>query len=261
PLVGKDLRQIIYPVSDGAPAAAEELKQTCFTQPALFVVEHALARLWMSWGVQPAALIGHSLGEYVAATIAGTFDRDAALVLIAKRAALMQALPSGAMLAVKAQPARLAPLLTEGVCVAAYNTPGLVVAAGAHDAINRFERELSEHSITYRRLETSHAFHSPAMDAIVEPFQGIVRAARPQTPRQLWISSLPGAAITSEEAVEPAYWARQLRHPVRFSEGVQHLLERALVLLEVGPGRTLETFARQHGPRGPTAPLLTSLPG
>src|SRR5262249_54231341 len=90
---------------------------------------------------------------------------------------------------------------------------------------------------------------------------GIVRAARPQTPRQLWISSLTGAAITSEEAVEPAYWARQLRHPVRFSEGVQHLLERALVLLEVGPGRTLETFARQHGPRRPTAPLPRSLPG
>jgi acyl transferase domain-containing protein/glutamate-1-semialdehyde aminotransferase/acyl carrier protein len=260
PLVGRDLRQIIYPASDRAPAAAEELKQTCFTQPGLFVVEYALARLWMSWGVQPAALIGHSIGEFVAATIAGTFDRDAALMLVAKRAALMQALPSGAMLAVKAQPARLAGLLTEGVCVAAYNTPGLVVAAGAHDAIHRFERELSEHSIAYRRLETSHAFHSPAMDSIVEPFQQIVRAAGPKTPRQLWISSLTGATIAREEAVDSAYWARQMRQPVRFSEGVHHLHMSALVLLEVGPGRTLETFARQHGPRDSGAPLLTSLP-
>jgi acyl transferase domain-containing protein/glutamate-1-semialdehyde aminotransferase len=260
PFLGRDLRQIIYPASDGAPAAAEELKQTCFTQPALFVVEHALARLWMSWGVQPAASIGHSLGEYVSATIAGTFDRDAALTLVAKRAALMQALPSGSMLAVKAQPARLAGLLAEGVCLAAYNTPGMIVVAGAHDAIHQFERELSTHSIAHRRLETSHAFHSPAMDAIVEPLQQIVRAAGPKAPRQPWISSLTGAPIASADAIDPAYWARQMRQPVRFSEGVRHLREGALVLLEVGPGRTLETFARQHGVRASGAPLLTSLP-
>ena len=260
PLVGRDLRQIIYPASDRAPAAAEELKQTCFTQPALFIVEHALARLWMSWGVQPAASIGHSLGEYVSATIAGTFNRDAALMLVAKRAALMQALPSGSMLAVKAQPARLAGLLTGGVYLAAYNTPGLVVVSGAHDAIHQLERELSAHSIAHRRLETSHAFHSPAMDAIVEPLQQIVRAAGPKEPRQPWISSFTGTAIVSAEAIDPAYWARQMRQPVRFSEGVRHLRESALVLLEVGPGRTLETFARQHGARASGAPLLTSLP-
>src|SRR5262249_39123144 len=161
PILGRDLRQIIYPAADRASSAAQELKQTGFTQPAMFVIEHALARLWMSWGVQPAASIGHSLGEYVSATIAGTFDRDAALTLVAKRAALMQALPSGSMLAVKAQPARLAGLLTEGVCLAAYNTPGMVVVAGTHEAIDQFERELSTHSIAHRRLETSHAFHSP----------------------------------------------------------------------------------------------------
>jgi acyl transferase domain-containing protein/glutamate-1-semialdehyde aminotransferase len=259
PLVGRDLRQIIYPASDRAHAA-EELKQTCFTQPALFVIEHALARLWMSWGVQPAALIGHSLGEYVSATIAGTFDRDAALMLVAKRAALMQALPSGSMVAVKAQPARLAGLLMEDVYLAAYNTPGLVVVSGTHDAIQRFERELSAQSIAHRRLETSHAFHSPAMDAIVEPLQEIVRAARPRAPRQLWISSLTGAEIASEDAIDPAYWARQMRQPVRFSEGVRHLHKGPLVLLEVGPGRTLETFVRQHGVRASGAPSLTSLP-
>ena len=259
PLVGRDLRPIIYPASDRA-AAAEELKQTCFTQPALFVIEHALARLWMSWGVQPAASIGHSLGEYVSATIAGTFDRDAALMLVAKRAALMQALPAGSMLAVKAQPARLAGLLMEGVCLAAYNAPGLVVVSGAHDAIQRFERELSANSIAHRRLETSHAFHSPAMDAIVEPFQQIVRAARPKAPRQPWISSLTGAPIASEDAIDSAYWARQMRQPVRFSEGVGHLHKSSLALLEVGPGRTLETFVRQHGVRASGAPPLTSLP-
>lgn len=260
PILGRDLRQIIYPAADRAPSVAEELKQTRFTQPALFVVEHALARLWMSWGVQPAASIGHSLGEYVSATIAGTFDRDAALTLVAKRAALMQALPSGSMLAVKAQPARLVGLLTEGVCLAAYNTPGMVVVAGAHDAIDQFERELSGHSIAHRRLETSHAFHSPAMDAIVEPLQQIVRAAGPKAPRQPWISSHTGALIENSDAIDPAYWARQMRQPVRFSEGVRHLRDRALVLLEVGPGRTLETFARQHGARASGAPLLTSLP-
>jgi acyl transferase domain-containing protein len=260
PLVGRDLRQIIYPASDRAPAAAAELKQTCFTQPSLFVIEYALARLWMSWGVQPAALIGHSLGEYVSATIAGTFERDAALMLVAKRAALMQALPSGSMLAVKAQPARLAGLLTEDVYLAAYNTPALVVVSGAHDAIHQLEHELSAQSIAHRRLETSHAFHSPVMDTIVEPFQQIVGAARPKAPRQPWISSLTGAEIADAEAIDPAYWARQMRQPVRFSEGVRQLNERALVLLEVGPGHTLETFARQHGVRASGAPRLTSLP-
>jgi acyl transferase domain-containing protein len=260
PLIGRDLRQIIYPASDRATAAAEELKQTGFTQPSLFVIEYALARLWMSWGVQPSALIGHSLGEYVSATIAGTFERDAALMLVAKRAAMMQALPSGAMLAVKAQPARLAGLLTDGVYLAAYNTLGLVVVSGAHDAIHQLEQELSTQSIGHRRLETSHAFHSPVMDTIVEPFQEIVRAACPKAPRQPWISSLTGAEIADAEAVDPAYWARQMRQPVRFSEGVRQLNERALVLLEVGPGRTLETFARQHGVRASGAPRLTSLP-
>ena len=260
PLVGVDLRQIIYPSSDRASTPAEELRQTCFTQPALFAVEYALARLWMSWGVQPTALIGHSLGEYVAATIAGTFDRDTALTLIAKRAALMQAQPPGAMLAVKAQPARLAGLVAEGVCVAAYNTPSLTIVSGDHDAIQRFEKELSAQSIAHRRLETSHAFHSPAMDAIVEPFQRIVQAAHPKPPRQPWISSLTGGVIESADAVDAAYWARQMRQPVRFSEGVRLLHGSDLVLLEVGPGRTLESFARQHGARSSGAPSLTSLP-
>jgi acyl transferase domain-containing protein len=260
PLLGRDLKQIIYPASDRAPAAAEELKQTCFTQPALFVIEHALARLWMSWGVQPVASIGHSLGEYVSATIAGTFDRDAALKLVAKRAALMQALPLGSMVAVKAQPARLAGLLTKRVYLAAYNTPGMVVVSGAHDAIHQFEEELSTQSIAHRRLETSHAFHSPVMDAIVEPLQQIIREVGPKAPGLPWISSLTGTEITSAEAVDPAYWARQMRQPVRFSEGVRQLRDRELVLLEVGPGRTLETFARQHGARASGAPMLTSLP-
>ncbi|MFT4115711.1 aminotransferase class III-fold pyridoxal phosphate-dependent enzyme [Bradyrhizobium sp.] len=260
PILGRDLRQIIYPGFDRESSARDEIRQTRFTQPALFAVEHALARLWMSWGVQPAISIGHSLGEYVSATIAGTFERDAALKLVAKRAAMMQALPSGAMLAVKTQPAGLAGLLTEGVCVAAYNTPGLVVVSGAHDAIAEFERELSGRSIAHRRLETSHAFHSPAMDAIVESLQQIVREAGPKTPRTPWISSLAGELIDNSEAVDPAYWARQMRQPVRFSEGVRRLREGALVLLEVGPGRTLETFARQHGSRPSGAPMLTSLP-
>ncbi|WP_339028192.1 aminotransferase class III-fold pyridoxal phosphate-dependent enzyme [Bradyrhizobium symbiodeficiens] len=260
PILGRDLRQIIYPEPGRASAAGDELKQTRFTQPALFVIEHALARLWMSWGVQPAISIGHSLGEYVSATIAGTFERDAALTLVAKRAALMQALPSGAMLAVKMQPAGLAGLLIEGVCLAAYNTPGMVVVAGAHAAIDQFERELSDRSIAHRRLETSHAFHSPAMDAIVGPLQQIVREAGPKIPRQPWMSSHTGALVENSEAIDPAYWARQMRQPVRFSEGIRRLRDGGLVLLEVGPGRTLETFARQHGVRSSGAPMLTSLP-
>jgi len=259
PILGRDLRDLIYPAPSNADAAAADLKQTRFTQPALFVIEHALARLWMSWGVKPTALIGHSLGEYVAATIAGTFDRDAALRLVAKRAALMQALPTGAMLAVKVQPARIATLIAEGVSVAAYNAPGTVVVSGSHDAISQFERELSANAIAYRALETSHAFHSPVMDSIVEPFQQLVREAKPKTPTQAWISCLIGAPISDEDASDPAYWARQMRQPVRFSEGIRHLYDSAQVLLEVGPGRTLASLARQQGPRASGAPVVTSL--
>ena len=164
------------------------------------------------------------------------------------------------MLALKAPAARLTGFLRDDVCVAAYNTPGLVVVAGEHDAIGRLEHELAAQSIACRRLDTSHAFHSPLMDAIVEPFQDLVRAACPRSPQQPWISSLTGTYITNEEAIDPAFWARQLRQPVRFSEGVRRLHESALVMLEVGPGRTLETFARQHGARRSGQPLLTTLP-
>ena len=259
PILGRDLREVLYPAPEHADTAAHELKQTRLTQPAMFVIEYALARLLMSWGIEPAAMIGHSLGEYVAATLGGTFDRDVALALVARRAALMQAQPPGAMLAVKAQAAAVVNHLDADVCVAAYNAPSLVVVAGAPRAIDELEQRLAAHAIASRRLETSHAFHSPMMEPAVAAFEDLVRAARPRAPSQRWLSCLTGAEITDAEAIDPAYWARQMRQSVRFSEGARKLHEGALALIEVGPGRTLTTFAKQHGPRVSGQPALAML--
>jgi acyl transferase domain-containing protein/glutamate-1-semialdehyde aminotransferase len=260
PLLGRDLRQILYPAPEHMGRANTELTQTSVTQPALFVIENALARLWMTWGVQPTAMIGHSLGEYVAATIAGTFERDDALILLARRAALMQALPSGKMLAVRAPAERVASHLTGELSIAAYNSPGLVVVSGGHEAIDKLERELTDLSIACQPLLTSHAFHSAMMDPILGAFKELVQAARPKPPRQLWLSSLTGALVTESEACDPAYWARQMRHSVRFSEGVSKLLGKSLALLEIGPGRTLSTLAKQHGARTSGQPVVATLP-
>ncbi len=260
PLLGRDLRTILYPAPDRAETAGNELAQTSLTQPALFIIEYALARLLMSWGVQPTAMIGHSLGEYTAATIGGSFDRDTALTLIARRAALMQAMPPGKMLAVKAQAAGLASLLTGDLSIAAYNAPALVVVSGGQAEMDAFAQELTAQSIAYRALSTSHAFHSSMMDPIVGAFEELVRAARPRPPKQPWISCLTGRLITEAQASDPAYWARQLRQAVRFSEGVGELLATSLPLVEVGPGRALTTLARQHGARKSAQPVVPTLP-
>jgi acyl transferase domain-containing protein/glutamate-1-semialdehyde aminotransferase len=260
PLLGRDLREVLYPAAENVESATIELTQTSVTQPALFVIEYALARLLMSWGVHPAAMIGHSLGEYVAATIGGTFERDDALVLLARRAALMQALPAGKMLAVKAPPERVAGHLTGALSIAAYNSPSLVLVSGESAAIDTLAKELTGQSIACRTLPTSHAFHSAMMEPILGEFKELVQVARPQPPRQAWISCLTGAPVTATEACDPDYWARQLRQPVRFSEGIRQLLDLPLALLEIGPGQTLATLARQHGTRKSAQPVIAVLP-
>ncbi len=159
------------------------LDQTRFTQPALFVFGYALAQLWMSWGVQPAAMLGHSVGEYVAACLAGVFSLEDALRLVAERARLVQAQPGGAMLAVRLPEADLVTLLADaGLAIAAVNAPGLCVVSGASEAVEAFENELETRRVAARRLKTSHAFHSAMMDPVVEPFTALVRAVTLHAP-------------------------------------------------------------------------------
>ncbi|MFL6262096.1 MAG: SDR family NAD(P)-dependent oxidoreductase [Thermoanaerobaculia bacterium] len=262
PLLGLDLRELLFAAEtdEKAAEAAERLGQTRFTQPALFVVEYALARLWMSWGIEPKAMMGHSIGEYVAACLAGVFPLDDALALVAERGRLMQSLPSGAMLAVPLAEAEVAPLLGPGLSLAAVNAPDRCVVSGPHEAVEALRAALEARGVGARPLHTSHAFHSTMMEPILEPFVQRFAGIRLQPPQIPYVSNVTGTWITPEEATDPAYWARHLRQAVRFADGVRELCaEPGRVLLEVGPGTTLATLVRQHPDAGSNRGVLSSL--
>jgi amino acid adenylation domain-containing protein len=247
-----DLRTVLYPSANEEQAATEQLTQTALAQPALFVIEYALAQLWLSWGIQPQAMIGHSIGEYVAACLAGVFSLEDALALVATRGRLMQTLPTGAMLAVPLAEADLQPFLTADLDLAAVNGPAQCVISGPTAAIEALEARLTAQEITSRRLHTSHAFHSAMLDPMLEPFAAVVRRIRLHAPQIPYISNLSGTWITAQEATDPSYWVRQVREPVRFAAGLATLLDANAALLELGPGTTLSTFARQQ-PQHPLA--------
>ncbi|MCA1575605.1 MAG: type I polyketide synthase, partial [Acidobacteria bacterium] len=191
PHLGLDLRQILFPSEEKAAEATEQLKQTWITQPALFVIEYALAKLWLEWGLHPQAMIGHSIGEYVAACLAGVFSLEDALALVAARGRLMQQLPGGAMLSVPLAEKDVQSLLGENLSLAAVNGPSLCVVSGPEDAIDALEQRLTEQEVNCRRLHTSHAFHSKVMDSIVEPFAEQVRKLDLKSPDQIDGSDRP----------------------------------------------------------------------
>lgn len=260
PHLGFDLRQVLYPSTpEQFDAATRQLKQTAITQPALFVTEYSLAKLWMSWGVQPQAMIGHSIGEYVAACLAGVFSLEDALALVAIRGQLMQSLPGGTMLAVQRPAQEIQPLLFDKLSLAAINSPSLCVVSGTTAAIERLEHQLVNDGVPCRQLHTSHAFHSEMMGPILEPFVEWVRNVNLAPPQIPLVSNVTGAWITGAEATDAGYWARHLRQTVRFAEGMQSLLkDYSPILLEVGPGQTLSSLARQQ-PQANERVILTSL--
>ena len=258
--LGFDLRQVLYPSAEQTEAAQQQLQQTAITQPALFVIEYALAKLWMEWGVCPAAMIGHSIGEYVAATLAGVFSLEDALALVTARGQLMQQLPSGSMLAVPLSEKEVQPLLDKTLSVAAINGPSSCVVSGPTPAIEALQNQLADQGIDFRRLHTSHAFHSQMMEPILQPFIERVKQVNLEPPQIPYLSNVTGAWITAQEATSPSYWAAHLRQTVRFAEGLQDLLtEPAQILLEVGPGWTLSKLARRHPDKHPEQVVLTSV--
>ncbi|HEX5734190.1 MAG TPA: type I polyketide synthase [Blastocatellia bacterium] len=260
PQLKVDLRRLIYPTEDGAESGAQRLKQTDITQPALFVVEYALARMWMSWGVRPQAMIGHSIGEYVAACLAGVFSLEDALSLVATRGMLMQKMPRGAMLAVPLEPSQAEPLLGKELSIAAINTPSLCVISGPIAAIDELKRQLAQEGLGCWPLETSHAFHSHMMDPVVEPFTAYLKQVKFSAPKIPYVSNLTGTWIKEDEAASPKYWAAHLRHTVRFAEGLAELLKDPdWVLLEVGPGHSLSRLANQCAERDPSQVIGHSL--
>jgi malonyl CoA-acyl carrier protein transacylase/thioesterase domain-containing protein len=255
-----DLRHILYPPRDQAEHAAQMLQQTHITQPALFTIEYALAQLWLAWGLRPQALVGHSIGEYVAACLAGVFSLEQALQLVSARGRLMQSLPPGSMLAVPLPKSQLEPFLGSDVCVAVVNGPALCVVSGETKAVDQLQARLSTNGVETRRLRTSHAFHSSLMEPILEPYRRLVAEAHPKAPQMPFLSNVTGTWITSEEATDPAYWARHLRQTVRFSACLRTLFrEPHRILLEVGPGRTLATLARRHAGRPDETEVLSSI--
>ncbi|MFC5662556.1 SDR family NAD(P)-dependent oxidoreductase [Kitasatospora misakiensis] len=247
--LGEDPRALLFPAPGQAEAAAERLTRTEFAQPALFLVEYALARQWDAWGVRPDAMVGHSVGEYVAACLAGVFPLEDAVRLVAARGRLVQGMPAGSMLTVFLSEPDLAPWLAggDGLAVAALNSTGLSVVSGPTEAVDGLERRLKAAAVPCRRLHTSHAFHSAAMDGAVGPLVEAARAVRSSPPLIPFCSNVTGTWITDEEATDPEYWGRHLRQPVRFADAAALLLaDPSWVLLEVGPGRTLGDFVRRH---------------
>jgi amino acid adenylation domain-containing protein len=262
PQLGLDLREIIFPQAGTETIAEEKLVQTRFTQPALFVVEYALARLWMSWGIKPAAMIGHSVGEYVAACLAGVFTLPDALALVANRARLVQAQPGGAMLAVRLPEKDLLPMLGDRLSIAAINSPSLCVVSGPFEAVAEFEGRLKEKGIAGKRLSTSHAFHSAMMDPVIEPFTQLLHKIKLNEPTIPYISNVTARWITANETVDPNYWAGHVRQAVRFADGVAELLKNPQsILLEVGPGQTLSNLSRQHPAKSGGQTIVASLSG
>lgn len=246
PHLGLDLRQILYPNDDQQAAALELIHRTDIAQPALFLVEYALAQLWQQWGITPKALIGHSLGEYVAACLAGVADLETLLPLVALRGKLMAQQPEGAMLSVAQPTERVVANLPADLVLAADNAPELCVVAGSVDAIARYQQQLETQDIPCRRLKTSHAFHSPLIAGVLAPFRQALGEIELKPPQIPWVSNLTGTWITPEQVIAPDYWVQHLRQPVQFRTGLQTLSEAQPLLLEVGPGQTLTTLARQH---------------
>ncbi|UNK50280.1 amino acid adenylation domain-containing protein [Lysobacter sp. S4-A87] len=240
-VLGFDLREAMFDED------AQRLLPTSVMQPATFAIEYSLARTWMSRGVMPSAMIGHSVGEFVAATLAGVFTLSDALRLVARRGALMQAQPQGAMLSVRLPADSLRSRLPEGISLAAENSPLASVVAGPGEAVARFQAELEAEGVACRALRTSHAFHSAMMEAVVAPFREAVAAVSMNAPSLPVVSTVTGAWLDAATATSPDYWARHLREPVSFSPALQTLLDvPTRVLLEVGPRTTLNALARQQ---------------
>ncbi len=276
PVIHVDLRTVLYPlepVNTNPEAAApkfdlramlgrgssppnpqlERLNQTLHSQPLLFIIEYALARLWLARGVQPLAMIGYSIGEYTAAVLSDVMALDDALRLIARRAELIEGVAPGAMLAIPLGLDALQSRLGGGLSLAISSTPNQSVVAGPVLAIEALQEQLKAQEVVCRRLQSSHAFHSTMLQPLHQPLRKLVSEFRLQAPRIPYISNVTGDWIRDAEATDPDYWARHTWQTVRFADGLGRLLAPDAfagasnrLFLEVGPGVSLGSFMLQH---------------
>jgi acyl transferase domain-containing protein/acyl carrier protein len=259
PLLGFDLREILYPPASAIEAAHARLSTTAATQPALFVIEYALAQMFIAWGVKPRAMIGHSIGEYVAATLAGVIGRDDALRLVAERGRLME-VPGGAMIVVPMAERDLSLILPAGLSIAAVNGPALCAVSGRAAAIEAFKGRLAQQGVEAQSIHAAAAFHSAMMEPILEPFVAVARTVTLSAPALPYLSNVTGQWMSAEDAADPGYWARHIRQTVRFWDALQEVTRDAdPLLLELGPGHTLAMLARQASKPKQPVRVLSSL--
>ena len=236
------------------------INQTQYAQPAIFVIEYALAQLWMSWGIKPKSMLGHSIGEYVAACLSGVFSLEDALAIVAQRAKLMQQMPTGAMVAVSLSESAIQPFLNSDLEVAVINTPSASVVSGKTEAIEALESKLTTQGIDYRRLHTSHAFHSSMMQPMGEQLTKLISEFKLNPPQIPYLSNVTGEWITPEQATNPSYWTKHLCQTVRFSQNLEQVLANPQqILLEVGAGKTLKNLATRHPSRNTEQVILSSI--
>lgn len=254
PYLKLDLREAVF----GGDSAV--LEQTALAQPALFAMEYSLGKLWLSWGITPAAMIGHSIGEYAAACLAEVFSLDDALKIVAARGRAMQDCPPGAMAAVPMAQSALSALLPSGVEVAAENGPELCAVAGAFEAVDALVSSLAAKGIEARRLHVSHAFHSAMMEPALAPFRAAFADLTLNPPSMPYVSTLTGAWITDDEATSPDYYVRHLRGAVRFAPGLRTLnaAQPSAAYVEVGPNTVLSALARGVLPRDAAVRVVPS---
>jgi len=276
PHLGIDIRNVLYPANQAWKKVAQSkgidlkrmlgrsadeppdpdtvlLNTTRLAQPALFTVEYAMARLWLSLGVTPDAIVGHSMGEYVAACLAGVLSLEDALRLIAVRATLINELPQAIMLAVMQPEEELRAVLPADVYISLINGPSHCVIAGPPEAVTAVEQALAAREIIARRVQNGHAFHTPMMEPILAPFEAEIAKVRLNEPSIPYLSNVTGDWVTAAQATDPTYWSRHVSQTARFSDGLRRLWQLGNpLLIECGPGRTLSVLAAQHPDRKAT---------
>ncbi|EDP70119.1 non-ribosomal peptide synthetase [Flavobacteriales bacterium ALC-1] len=250
-----DIRTVIYPEIN-SEEAENQLKDTKFTQPGLFVIEYALSQLWMSWGIKPTLLCGHSIGEFVAAHLAGILTLKDALHLIAIRGKLVSELPGGSMLSVRASVANLNGSIPDALSIAAINSDRLTVLSGPDIDIGNFSKVLNDKGLPNMLLLTSHAFHSTMMDPVLQAFEDEVKKIKLNVPRLPIVSTVTGKWLSDAEAKSSKYWTNHLREAVNFSGAMETVLGlEDPILLEIGPGRALITLSMQKKGLKPLASI------
>jgi len=260
PHLGRDLREMLYPRIGDEEAAQTSLQNTLYTQPSIFIIEYALARFWQSLGIKPALMAGHSVGEFVAATLAGVWDLEAALGIIALRGKLMQSLPRGSMMSVSLSVDAVRAFLPGTVQIASANAPELCVVSGPDADVGKLQERLEAEKIACRHLHTSHAFHSAMMDPVVEPLREAIAKLTLHAPLLPIVSTVTGLPMSAEQATDPAYWAKHARATVEFSKAISYCKEQGHDLfLECGPRSTLCSLARKHFAHGSPCTAIPTL--